>query len=38
MSDPFILADRAMRTYYMTGSGGFMWKSKDLQMWEGLFR
>lgn len=38
MSDPFILADQATGTYYMTGSGGLMWKSKDLQKWEGPFQ
>lgn len=37
LSDPFILADSATRTYYMTGTGGRMWKSSDLKMWEGPF-
>jgi hypothetical protein len=35
--DPFILADEATRTYYMTGSGGILWKSTDLQNWKGPF-
>jgi hypothetical protein len=35
LSDPYILADDATRMYYMTGSGGMMWKSADLKMWEG---
>ena len=35
LSDPFILADSASQTYYMTGTGGRMWKSKDLANWEG---
>lgn len=36
-TDPFILADKASRTYYLTGSGGKMWKSTDLKSWEGPF-
>jgi hypothetical protein len=35
LSDPFILADPGTRTYYMTGSGGQLWKSRDLRIWEG---
>lgn len=35
LSDPCILADKATRTYYMTGTGGMLWKSKDLKFWEG---
>lgn len=38
MSDPFILADRATMTYYMTGTGGMMWKSKDLKLWSGPYQ
>lgn len=37
MSDPYILADEATKTYYLTSSGGRMYKSKDLIMWEGPF-
>lgn len=37
MSDPFILADRKTKTYYMTGTGGMMYKSMDLKIWEGPF-
>lgn len=37
MSDPFILADPVTRMYYMTGSGGMLWKSKDLNMWTGPY-
>ncbi len=37
VTDPYILADAATRTYYLTGSGGTMWKSADLQNWEGPF-
>ncbi len=35
LSDPFILADAVSRMYYMTGTGGLLWKSKDLAFWEG---
>jgi hypothetical protein len=38
LSDPFILADKPTATYYMTGTGGFLWKSKDLKRWTGPFR
>ena len=37
VTDPFILADEATHTYYMTGSGGTLWKSPDLHTWEGPF-
>ena len=35
MSDPYILADKA--TYYLTGSGGAIYKSKDLKEWTGPY-
>lgn len=35
LSDPAILADSATQTYYMTGTGGLLWESKDLKMWTG---
>ena len=35
MSDPFIYPDPETETYYLTSSGGRMYKSKDLVMWEG---
>lgn len=38
LSDPFVLADAATKTYYMTGTGGMMWKSKDLKLWNGPYR
>jgi beta-xylosidase len=38
LSDPFILADSKTSMYYMTGTGGLLWKSKDLKFWEGPFR
>lgn len=37
MSDPFILADEATKTYYLTSSGGCIYKSKDLKNWEGPY-
>lgn len=37
MSDPCILADDATKMYYMTGTGGKMWKSKDLRLWDGPY-
>ncbi|MGB8716175.1 MAG: glycoside hydrolase family 43 protein, partial [Rhodanobacteraceae bacterium] len=37
LSDPFILADQPSQTYYMTGTGGRMWKSKDLKTWNGPY-
>ncbi len=38
LSDPFILADKGTSTYYMTGTGGMLWKSNDLKKWTGPFR
>jgi beta-xylosidase len=38
LSDPFILADKNTSMYYMTGTGGLLWKSKDLKKWTGPFR
>ncbi len=35
LSDPFVFADSASHTYYMTGTGGMLWKSKDLAKWDG---
>ncbi len=37
LSDPCILADSATHLYYMTGTGGQLWKSKDLKMWTGPY-
>lgn len=37
LSDPFILADQPTNTYYMTGTGGMLWKSKDLKLWDGPY-
>lgn len=38
LSDPCILADEKTRMYYMTGTGGLLWKSKDLALWEGPYQ
>lgn len=38
LSDPFIMADQKTNMYYMTGTGGLLWKSSDLKLWEGPFR
>src|SRR5665647_3746171 len=37
LSDPFILADQQTKMYYMTGTGGKMWKSKNLRYWDGPY-
>jgi len=37
MSDPYILADNATKTYYLTGSGGAIYKSTDLKNWTGPY-
>ena len=36
LSDPCILADKATGMYYMTGTRGLLWRSRDLARWEGL--
>ena len=38
LSDPAILADSATQMYYMTGTGGMLWKSKDLKLWDGPYK
>jgi beta-xylosidase len=37
LSDPFILADKQTKMYYMTGTGGNLWKSRDLRTWDGPY-
>jgi beta-xylosidase len=37
LSDPCILADSKASMYYMTGTGGLLWKSKDLKYWTGPY-
>jgi beta-xylosidase len=38
LSDPFILADPPTKMYYMTGTGGMLWKSRDLKLWDGPYQ
>jgi beta-xylosidase len=38
LSDPFILPDKKTSMYYMTGTGGMLWKSKDLKKWTGPYK
>jgi hypothetical protein len=37
MSDPYVYADRNTNTYYLTGTGGWLYKSKDLKIWTGPY-
>ena len=37
LSDPCIFPDTASHIYYMTGTGGMLWKSRDLEMWTGPY-
>lgn len=37
LSDPFILADPKTNLYYMTGTRGMLWKSRDLKFWDGPY-
>ena len=37
LSDPAVMADEESGMYYMTGTGGLLWKSKDLNSWNGPF-
>lgn len=38
LSDPFILPDYKTNMYYMTGTGGMLWKSNDLKRWNGPYK
>lgn len=38
LSDPFILADKPTGMYYMTGTGGLLWKSNDMKLWDGPYK
>ena len=38
MSDPFVFPDETTKTYYLTGTGGRLYKSKDLKMWTGPYK
>ena len=37
LRDPFIVFDKEERVYYMTGTGGHMWTSKNLRQWTGPY-
>lgn len=37
LSDPFIYPHEETRTYYLTGTGGRLYKSKDLKTWTGPY-
>lgn len=37
LSDPAVIADPLTRSYYMTGTSGLLWKSNDLEKWEGPY-
>jgi len=37
LSDPAIMADKKTNMYYMSGTGGMLWKSKDLKLWSGPY-
>lgn len=37
LSDPAVLSDSCSQSYYMTGTGGLLWKSKDLKLWDGPY-
>lgn len=37
LSDPAILADQKSKMYYMTGTGGMLWKSGDMKYWKGPY-
>ena len=36
LSDPFVMADAKTQQYYMTGTGGGLWRSSDLETWNYL--
>jgi len=38
LSDPFILADAKTNMYYMTGTGGMLWKSETMKLWDGPYK
>lgn len=38
LSDPCIMPDEKTHMYYMTGTGGLMWKSPDLRTWTGPYK
>ncbi|MBN2012110.1 family 43 glycosylhydrolase [candidate division KSB1 bacterium] len=38
MSDPFVFPHEETKTYYLTSTGGRLYKSKDLKMWTGPYK
>jgi len=38
MSDPYVFPDKNTKTYYLTGTGGRLYKSTDLRMWTGPYK
>lgn len=38
MSDPFVIPDKLSKTYYLTSTGGRLYKSTDLKMWTGPYK
>ncbi|MBQ4064190.1 MAG: family 43 glycosylhydrolase [Bacteroidaceae bacterium] len=37
LANPFVIYDNVKDIYYMTGDGGFLWRSSDMHVWEGPF-
>lgn len=37
LRDPFIILDKDEHVYYMTGTGGSVWTSKNLRQWSGPY-
>lgn len=37
LANPFVLYDDANDIYYMTGDGGYIWRSSDMRIWEGPY-
>ena len=35
--NPFIIYDRKANLYYMTGDKGYVWKSEDMNIWDGPY-
>lgn len=37
LANPFVIYDGAKDIYYMTGDGGYLWRSSDMRVWEGPY-
>lgn len=37
LANPFVVYDSKKDLYYMTGDGGYLWRSADMHKWEGPF-